>query len=302
MTTDNPATGEHTAISTSPDRLTRMPLPHASKFRIALAGLVGIAVAAIAIAIVVATRGGNHNTVAAPGHWSSWAPDSSSSQGVSEIADYVAPYYRINASQQLDVVTPISVAQANASGGTTGNGMLVAVNEAPSGKVSNSSLALLNGKTVAYNICGLGPKDCELSGRPSVDRMLLLRREALELALYTFTYISGSQNVLAVLPPGRTVSSGSSASKNSVSSSSSSGKRVTVGILFVRKELQPWLKVPLSKTLQNFPPDVSELPIWSQSEEAGLVDQITARGLFSSQVEADQEGGKLLVLSPLPPQ
>jgi len=33
-----------------------------------------------------------------------------------------------------------------------------------------------------------------------------------------------------------------------------------------------------------------------------LVQEITADGLFSSQVEAQQEGGTLLVLSPLPAQ
>ncbi len=175
--------------------------------------------------------------------------------------------------------------------------MTVVVNTNPSSKTQ--SLSLLNGKTVAYNICGLGPKNCELAGKPSTTRMLLMRREALELALYTFKYIPDSENVLAVLPPGKPTASTTSSSSTG---STAAGRRVTVSVLFVRKELQPWLDVPLGKTLQTYPPEVSELPLWKQSGEAALVDQITANGLFTSQVESQQEGGNLLVLNPLPPQ
>ena len=40
----------------------------------------------------------------------------------------------------------------------------------------------------------------------------------------------------------------------------------------------------------------------SSAPEAGLVDQITARGLFSENVEQAQDGSNLIVLNPLPPQ
>jgi hypothetical protein len=36
--------------------------------------------------------------------------------------------------------------------------------------------------------------------------------------------------------------------------------------------------------------------------EAGLVDQITARGLFSEKMVQAQDGSNLIVLDPLPPQ
>jgi hypothetical protein len=277
------------------------PAPHSQKFRVAIATLCGIALGAVAIAVAIIAHGSNDKVpAAAAGHWSSWAPSTGGSEGATEIADYLAPYYRINAAQQLDAITRISVSQATAAGTTTGSGLTVVVNTDPSSKTQ--SLSLLNGKTVAYNICGLGPSHCELAGKPSTNRMLLLRREALELALYTFKYVSGSENVLAVLPPGKTVSTGSSAISGASSGSSAAGHRVTVSVLFVRKQLQPWLSLPINKTLQAYPPEASELPLWSKSEEAGLVDQTTEDGLFSSQVESQQEGGNLLVLTPLPPQ
>lgn len=285
-------------VAAAPEKLPRLPIPHAQKFRITLAVLCGIALGAVAIAVAILGHGNNRGaaTVAA-GHWSSWAPSVGGSNGVTEIADHIAPYYRLSGSQQLDAVTPISVSQATAAGTTTGSGMTVVVNTNPSSKTQ--SLSLLNGKTVAYNICGLGPKNCELAGKPSTTRMLLMRREALELALYTFKYIPDSENVLAVLPPGKPTASTTSSSSTG---STAAGRRVTVSVLFVRKELQPWLDVPLGKTLQTYPPEVSELPLWKQSGEAALVDQITANGLFTSQVESQQEGGNLLVLNPLPPQ
>ena len=54
--------------------------------------------------------------------------------------------------------------------------------------------------------------------------------------------------------------------------------------------------------LQQYPPELSQLTSWSKTTEAGLVDQLTAHGLFSSQVESQQVGGSALVLTPLPPQ
>ena len=291
MTAGGTSAEHQVAVGAASEKLPRLGHPHAQKFRIALAVLCGVAVGAIAIAIAVAVHGSNRGVTAAAAHWSSWTPDTAGAQGESEIADHIAPYYRVNASQQFDVITPISVAQATAAGTTTGHGLTVVVNTSTSGK--SPSLALLSGTTIAYNICGLGPTNCQLAGSPTTSRMLLMRREALELALYTFKYIGDSENVLVVLPPGRTVSK---------SGSSGSGAALTVSLLFARTELQPSLNVPVGKTLQEFPPEASQLPLWSQSEEAGLVDQITAHGLFSSQIESQQEGGNLLVLNQLPPQ
>jgi hypothetical protein len=294
MSMDNPASSEHApiasssqAIGTTAQDLPRERNPHASRFRVVLAGLAGIGVIAIAIAVVVAAR--NSGTASANGKaWSSWAPDSSGSTGVSEIAEHVALFYRFSASQQLDVITPMSLSQQTAAGTTTGSGLLFAVNTSSSGK--KQSLALLNGKTVAYNLCGLGAKSCQLAGTPSINRMLLLRREALELALYTFKYINGSQNVVVVLPPSHATTTTGPQTK------------VTVAVAFLRSGLAAWLQVPLVKTLQQYPPGMSQLNLWSKSTEAAFVSEITASALFSTQVESLQEGGRVVVLTQLPAQ
>src|SRR6202012_5579499 len=140
---------------------------------------------------------------------------------------------------------------------------------------TSSQVSLLGGNTIAYNLCGIGGKNCAIGvGKPSTNRLLLLRREALELALYTFKYISGTDNVVAILPPGHTQTSPPTLSKKPPSSAStqSTTKPVDIAVLFVRQELTPLLKHPLNQILpEQLPPSVSEV---AKAPEAGLVDQV----------------------------
>jgi hypothetical protein len=272
--------------------------PHAEKFRVAIATLIGIAIGALALAAALIVSGSSR-TASLP--WSAWSPSDGGKLGASEIADHVAPFYRQTSADQLDVVTLVSLANPNATGTTSGSGLQVAVNTA-GGASSTGGLSLLGGKTIAYNLCGLGGSNCQLRGTPSTNRLLLLRREALELALYTFKYISGTDNVVAVLPPGHTQTTSTLSPKLPSASTSTGVKPMTVAVLFVRSELSPWLAQPLGQTLQEFPPATQQLPQWRKTQEAGLVDQITARGLFSERIESAQDGSNLLVLNSLPPQ
>jgi hypothetical protein len=276
--------------------------PHSSKFRAATAMLVGVAIGAVAVALVVLASG-SHNI--SSGKWSDWSPPDSGTAGAREIADHIAPLYRISGTDQLDVVTVVNLANAAAaaaaasSGSSTPtSGLQVAVRADP----SSSAVSLLNGQTIAYNLCGIGSTNCSIGvGSPSTDRLLLLRREALELALYTFKYIGGISNVVALLPPGHTTQgcSGICPKPNAKQTT----KAVDIAVLFVKGELAPWLSQPLRDTFpEQFPPPVSELSLWRQTTEAGLVDQITARGLFSEQLVQAQDGSNLIVLDPLPPQ
>jgi hypothetical protein len=271
--------------------------PHASKFRAAMGLLVGLAVGALAVAAVILIGGKKGSSSV---QWSSWQPPDSSSQGAREIADHVAPLYRISGTNQLAVVTVVNLAnaaaaQAAAVNGTTSptSGLQVAVQP----DSSSSSLSLLNGNTIAYNLCGLGSTNCAIGvGAASPNRLLLLRREALELALYTFKYVSGTDNVVAILPPGHTVSTCTLCAKPD---QHATVKPVNIALLFVHDELSPWLSQPLAQTLpEQFPPTVDQMP---SAPEAGLVEQITARGMFTESIEQAQDGSNLLVLKPLPP-
>jgi hypothetical protein len=272
--------------------------PHSLKFRAATATLVGIAIGAVVIALTILAGTGGGGPSA---QWSSWKPIDNGTLGAREIADHIAPFYRISAVDQLAVVTVANISNSTApttsSSSVPSNGMQVAVRSDP----SSSAVSVLSGSTIGYNLCGIGGANCTIAvGQPSADRLLLLRREALELALYTFKYISGVQNVIAILPPGHTQPT---LTAKPPSSSKPTAQSVDIALLFLRDELKPWLSQPLSSTFpEQFPPTVPELGLWKQTPEAGLVDQITARGLFSEHVVQAQDGSNLIVLDPLPPQ
>ena len=59
--------------------------------------------------------------------------------------------------------------------------------------------------SLQYILCGLGQNCSIKGGTASEERHALLRREALELALYTFKYVDGVDSVSVFLPRGRTV-------------------------------------------------------------------------------------------------
>jgi hypothetical protein len=281
--------------------------PHAGRFRAATGVLVGLAIGALVIAGAVAETGRTAARHAAA--WSSWSPSDQGALGARDIADYVAPFYRITSVDQLDVITVVNLqsaaaeqaaAAAGASGAAAANpsgGLEVAVRPSP----TSSALSLLSGSTIAYNLCGIGGKNCAIGvGQPSASRLLLLRREALELALYTFKYISGTQYVLCILPPGRAQLTGTLTAKPPRSGAASAATTIDIAVLFTRPELSLLLGHPLSASLpEQVPPTVAEMPT---APEAGLVDQVTARGLFSEQLQQAQDGSDLITLDPLPPQ
>jgi hypothetical protein len=270
--------------------------PHAHKFRVATVMLAGLAIGAIVIAVTILSQASNGGPSQ---QWSQWHPLDGGVQGAREIADHLAPFYRIDGVNQLAVVTVINLGNPNDVNPTTGapQGLQVAVRTDP----SSGSLSLLSGNTIAFDLCGIGSSNCAIGvGKPSSLRLLLLKREALELALYTFKYIPSTDNVVAILPPGTTKTTpcvGLCATPQKTTT-----QHVDLALLFLHDELQPFLTQPLNQTLTStYPPPVAELPLWAQTQEAGLVEQVTARGLFSEQTVNAQDGSNMIELNQLPP-
>jgi hypothetical protein len=286
-----PPVGAATGLALTKRSADRKQSRHSRKFRLATIGLVVVGAVAIVAAIVLSASGTTRT--ASSSDWSAFQPQDDGLRGAQEIADFVAPYYRASAAYQLAVVTAMNLSDPS-------NPLEVVI---PAPGAPNGLQALPPDSTVAYNLCGLGSKDCSIGvGTPSSQRLLLLRREALELALYTFKYISGTQTVVAVLPPGHTQQSSHLSAKPPTGSSASSNdtKAVTLAVAFDRKELQPWLDRPLRETLpEPIPPTVEEM---ANAPEAELVSVISAHGLFQERTEQAQDGSKVLVLTPQSPQ
>jgi hypothetical protein len=95
--------------------------PHSHKFRVATAALVGVAIAAIVVAVSVL---GTSTASVKSAPWSAWQPIDAGSAGAQEVADHIAPLYRISPVDQLSVVTVVGLANSGSSSatgsGTTG--------------------------------------------------------------------------------------------------------------------------------------------------------------------------------------
>jgi hypothetical protein len=261
--------------------------PHSLKFLAVTAALVGIALGAIAVAVAILANGSSSAPTA---KWSSWSPPDDGVAGERDIANAVSPLYRASPSSQLAVVTV-----QNFSG--TGTSAQIALRNP-----NNGTLSALAGTTAVFSLCGLGP-NCSVAGTPSSDRLLLLRREAFELSLYTFKYIHNVQNVVSILPPGKalTVTTAKLTPKPPPTSSNSSKTApLFVAVAFQKRSLQQFLDRPLRETLpEEVPPTPTTI---SKAPEAELVSVVTAQALFKQQTIQAQDGSNVLVLDPLPPQ
>ncbi|MCI0634800.1 MAG: hypothetical protein L0206_12915, partial [Actinobacteria bacterium] len=141
------------------------------------------------------------------------------------------------------------------------------------GRADESDIETLNGtRAVQYNLCGLGG-GCAIPEKPSPAREQLLRREALELALYSFRYLDEIDSALMLLPP------------------SADGKQATA-VFLTRNDLRAELNRPLDQTLTApLTPGVGEIALdeqrtitrvtriyeyaWLQSQDGSLVAVLT---------------------------
>ncbi|HUE26214.1 MAG TPA: hypothetical protein VMP89_05525 [Solirubrobacteraceae bacterium] len=271
-----------------PRKLESAPrIRHAGRFRWMVAGLFALGAASLVAAVALSAS--TTRVITSGGSWSAWQPADTGLAGAQEIADFVAPYYRATPAEQLAVITAVNLNNPS-------NPLQVAI---PASGSSGSLVPLPASSTIVYNLCGVASKDCSIGvGQPSSNRLLLLRREALELALYTFKYLGSIQSVVAILPPGHTVQGCTGICAKPQEKTTT--RPLDIALAFDRAELTPWLSHPLRATLpEDLPPTVSQMP---NAPEAELVSIITAHGLFSEQTEQSQAGSTVMTLSPMPPQ
>jgi hypothetical protein len=121
--------------------------------------------------------------------------------------------------------------------------------------------------------------------------MLLLRREALELALYTFKYVDGTDNVVVLMPP----RPGERNITLSTGKSTTAGNQGTA-LLFQRKDYEAQLSQPLASTLPEQVPTIAEMP---RAPEASEVDTLTGPNMFLVSIVEGQDASAYLVLDPL---
>lgn len=250
----------------------RPPL-YGKRFALAYALLAVILGSSAGLAVVVAGGGGSSSSVA----WSEWEPTTEgATPRMKEISDFVASHYRLPSGRQLVAVqsSPLAV-QAQ------GEAVPVAAFAIPSGPTEADVVKFEEADDAwMFNMCGLGQR-CSISeGEPTTARHRLLRREALELALYAFHYVDGVKSVVAFLPP-----------------RPDADENTTGTVVYLRRQdLGAQLDVPLGETLTpitRLTPD--DLP----PGEAEVVDALTTPRLFEYNFQQAQNGAALMILDPV---
>jgi hypothetical protein len=240
------------------------------RFALAYAGLGVVFAAAVTGLIVLVIQPGHH---AGPS-WSTWKPTPGTTQKVAaQIADHVARRYRLG--ENLGQLVAVLSGKPEVTSGTQKISIsVVAVRQAPQ---SNTGIQLnYTTKTENYTLCGLGAHCSIATGAATQERGRLVRREALEIALYTFKFAPAVDSIVTFMtpPPGQTTSQ----------------------ILFLRKgDLNDQLRQPLSKTLPLVTPP---LPTASDTGEAPTIDKLTLPHIFTYSLTALQSGGAALILDP----
>jgi hypothetical protein len=246
----------------------RAPAParaYENRFSFAYLSLaVVVAGAIIGFAVVLKGHGSSKP------RWSSWEPTASGLAGARQIGQHVAAHYRLPSGAQIvaPLIAPLSVSQVPISRIAVRNGT-----GADAGDVNFYDARFP--VNTPYTLCGLGDRCAITEGKASPERGQLIRREALELALYTFRYVHGVESLLAYLPPAK-------------------GNQLT-SVVFLRKiDLKPLLDQPLAATLSGKGPFVAGKPV----PQGNLVSKLTNSRVFRFSFQPVPDGTALVVLSP----
>jgi hypothetical protein len=113
-------------------------------------------------------------------------------------------------------------------------------------------------------------------------RHRLLRREALELALYSFRYLDDVTMVAVMLPP-----------RTGPAEASTDGQQSRT-IFFRPGDLLARLEVPLSRTLAPTPPRPKQVT----PQVSAKIDSLALRNLFLASIQPLDSNLSYLVLSP----
>ncbi len=208
-----------------------------------LGALAGIGACAAVLAVALFSWGGGDDGPELAANWSAWEPSTTRMvDGAVDIAAHVGPRYKLDDGKQLTQVAAYSLAA---------QGLGVAV------RPQEGAQQFLEGEGLLYTLSALR-KDEETEARDQ-----LLRREALELALYSFRYLDDVTMVAVGLPlkPPPEAVAGEPAPEPEPG-------RV---VFFRPGDLLPQLQVPLAATLAPATPTPTALPEAETLRVSGLV-------------------------------
>jgi len=239
----------------------------------ALALIGGIALGAL---VVLLTR---PDAVPNPA-WSSWEPTGSSNAKVLQIADHVAKQYKFQGDQLVVALGgPPSITDAGNSNAEIPIRAIAVRPDTSTGKAEADDIELVDAsQSIEYVLCGLGDACSIAQGAPTEARGTLLRRQSLELALYTFKYVDDVDSVTVILPP------------------LPGGQTPPTAVFLKRGDVSPELSKPLSQTLAPITPSIGTI----KGGELQTLNRITRPRLYQVAYTQAQDASPVLILSPVP--
>jgi hypothetical protein len=252
------------------------PSRYRSRFGVIAGVLVGILLVAGGITAALVVSQANEDRDAA--RWSPWRPKAEDGQSAArQIAEHVQRKYRLANGDQLALVASSPLEVSNIP-------LTVALRTAAVG----GDIKMIEGDhAVMYTLNGLGPNGTISKGKPSAERMLLARREALELALYTFRYVDDVDVVVALLPPPRPPTKAEETTATEVSKPA---------LFFRPGDLKRQLELPLDVTIPTRTPRPETIP----SNEKARIQGLTGKNLFLASFRQAQDARAFLVLDRFP--
>jgi hypothetical protein len=250
-------------------RLERPKAVHGGRFLVGYAAVVLMAGAAL-LTLGMMSRGGTTETAAAE-RWGAIPLQKDGFQRIREIASKVANQYKGANGEQLAAVTATP-------GEVQGLPLrYVAVRAGQRAGLSQGDVTVVEpGETIVYAFCGLGgQRNCALPGKATVERSLLLRREALELSLYTFKHMDNIDSVVTLLPP--------------------PAENQNLAVFLQRKQVEDALDKPLAMSLPSAGPHfMGEI----DQVEAQTINRYTELQFFRSGFELAPDQSVILNLEP----
>ena len=212
--------------------------------------------------------------------WSAWEPAGNDDAKARQVAAHIANRYRLDNGQQI--VTALVGPPRVSAGGDTGDLPVRAIAIRPdvsAGKADPDDIEIVEtNNSLLYILCGLGQNCSITGGSASEARHTLLRRQALELSLYTFKYLPDISSVTVFLPP------------------RPDGQAAPTAIFFKRSELKSELGKPLDKTLQPTAPGIGDM----KGSDLANTNRLTRPNLYQYEYAQAQDGSAILVLDPVP--
>jgi hypothetical protein len=210
--------------------------------------------------------------------WSAWQPEGSRATFDDQIARYVSGRYRLPETGS-PLVAVIPGAPEVTAGGQEVAVTNVVIQDDPQGDRDGFRVVDID-KSWMYQLCGLGPSCSIPQGTPSAERLQILRREALELALYTFKFGDDVDTVIALLPP-------------DLGEADTAEDNTAVALFFEKSALRAELKQPLAATLVSpSPPQGTQL----DPRESLILERLTADRVFLYDFQPLQAGSALMHL------